>query len=89
MEKKFIFLFNKKKKSDKKRKENQKNEPVIRLQLYTAMDGYTWIVLLIVRGREFEIEWGGGVGEGREMLMHEIVKTNIFRKKNGIHLKHK
>lgn len=59
-----------------------KNEPVIRLQLYTAMDGYTWVVLLIVRGREFEIEWGGGVGEERGMLRHEIVKTNTFRKNN-------
>lgn len=50
------------------------------------MDGYAWIVLLIVRGCEFEIEWGEGVGEERGILMHEIVKTNIFRKKNWIHL---
>lgn len=50
------------------------------------MDGYTWIVLLIIRGHEFEIEWGRRVGEERGMLMHEIVKTNTFRKKNWIHL---
>lgn len=50
------------------------------------MDRYTWIVLLIIRGHEFEIEWGRRVGEERGMLMHEIVKTNTFRKKNWIHL---